>query len=123
MLSDRTIRCGGTQLVFAVHQTLPSFTKVGLACESSTRLGVNQDILFEILNISWSVQISQKVFQVHYLQYQAYCILQFCTSIIMILATAYMVAVFKLSLMGATLCKLQLPCKGLYCLRHVPGSF
>ena len=38
---------------------------------------------------------------------------------------SYMIrlAVWKLSLMGATLCKLYLPCKGLYCLRHVPGSF
>ena len=56
-------------------QTLPSLVEVGLACKASTRLGINQDILstttLEILhNILWSVHISQKVFQAHYLQYQ-----------------------------------------------------
>ena len=41
------------------------------------RLGANLDILsanapVQILNISWNVHTSQKVFQVHCLQYQTY---------------------------------------------------
>ena len=32
---DRTVQCGGTRLVYAVHQTLPSLVEVGLACETS----------------------------------------------------------------------------------------
>ena len=33
---DRTVQCGGTRLVYAVHQTLPSLAEVGLACETKT---------------------------------------------------------------------------------------
>ena len=42
-------------------------------------LGANQNISatapVEILNILWSMHISQKVIQAQYLQYQTYCIL------------------------------------------------
>ena len=34
---DRTVQCGGTRLVYAVHQTLPSLAEVGLACETSNK--------------------------------------------------------------------------------------
>ena len=35
-----TVQCGGTRLVYAVHQTLPSFAEVGRACETNMNHGI-----------------------------------------------------------------------------------
>ena len=46
---DHTVQCGGTRLVYTVHQTLPSLAEVGLACK--TRVGHANRLLGVIIPI------------------------------------------------------------------------
>ena len=91
-----------------VCQTISPLSESSLG----TRLGANQDIFsatspLEIYSLSQSVHISQKVFQVHYLQYQTCCILvEHHLLFDHYHTTAYIVAVCKPSIMGTRLCKL-----------------
>ena len=45
------LHSGGTRLVYAVHQSHPSFAEVGLACETTIALGHEENYL-ELANIN-----------------------------------------------------------------------